>query len=63
MDVGFKLKLKTPKGIIDRIDHHVVSQWLLKHNLKMKFNRIDQMWEITTSVTDEEWEELYKIIG
>ena len=58
MDVGFKLKLKTPNGITGRINHHMVSQWLAKHKLKMSFDRIDKVWNITPPVNKEQWEDL-----
>ena len=61
MDLGFKLNLKTPKGTTGRINHHTVSQWLVKHGLKMVYNRISKMWEITTSVTNKQWKEFYKL--
>ncbi len=63
MDVGFKLNMKTPKGITGRINHWQVSLWLRKHGHQMAYNHDEGCWTVSkkTSVTKKQWKEFYKI--
>jgi len=62
MELGFKLTLTTPKGITERFNHSVMSSWLTKHNLQMKFDYEIGAWNVVGSVTKKQWNELYKLV-
>lgn len=63
MDVGFKLNMKTPKGISGRINHWKVSLWLRKHGLQMAYTHGECCWMVSkkTPVNKKQWKEFYKI--
>jgi hypothetical protein len=59
-DYGYKMTLNTPNGATGRINHFHVSKWLEKNNLKIKYCRKSNGWDVTSKVSKKQWDEFFK---